>query len=447
MSGGGKGSGESGEGWGRPGDGGSVWSQGLSQASGWKDAIGNVAAASDDGGPKGIDDGAAGFGEGSVTETTHQSWLSRLGSAFTGILFGIILIPLACWLLFWNEGRAVHTARALSEGAASVVSVGADRPDPANEGRLVHVAGPLRTPGTLTDGDTGMRASGVAVLRRRVEMYQWREQSSSTTTTNLGGGQTTQTTYSYSRAWSDTAIDSSRFRQPDGRSNPRMPLTGHSVVAREGTLGGFAMAEPELRLLSAGQALAPSGALVPSIAGRPLRVTGQSIYVGQDPSSPAVGDLRITYTIAQPETASVIARQSGQGFAPYATGNGETLHLVSDGTRTAADMIQAAETENTVITWALRLAGVILILGGFSLILRPVRVLADVVPLLGRIAEFGIGMIAGTLTLILAPLVIAIAWLAYRPVWAVVVLVGGFAAAYGLSRLRRRRVPVAQPAH
>lgn len=461
MSGGGKGGGEAGEGWGKPGDGGSVWSQGVNQlGGGWKGNAGDVTPtsdgppgdggkdwASDGGGAKGFGgDAAEAAGEGSFTETTHQSWLSRLGSALTGVLFGIILIPLACWLLFWNEGRAVHTARALTEGAASVVSVGADRPDPANEGKLVHVAGPLRTPGTLTDGDTGMRVTGAAVLRRRVEMYQWREQSSSTSTTNLGGSQTTQTTYSYSRAWSETAIDSSRFRQPDGRSNPRMPLSGHSFVAREGTLGGFAMAEPELRLLSAGQALAPSGALVPGVAGRPLRVTGQSLYVGQDPSSPAVGDLRITYTIAQPETASVIARQSGQGFAPYTTRNGETLHLVDGGTRTAAEMIQAAETENTVITWALRLVGVIVMLAGFSLILRPARVLADVVPLLGRIVEFGIGIIAGTLTLVLAPLVIAVAWLAYRPLWAAVVLVGGFAAAYGLSRLRRRRAPAAVPA-
>jgi hypothetical protein len=385
-------------------------------------------------------------GESSVTEASHQSWLSRLGSALTGILIGLLLVPAACWLLFWNEGRAVHTARALTEGAASVVSVAAERPDPANEGRLVHVAGPLRTPGTLVDADTGMRVTGAAVLRRRVEMYQWREQSSSSTSTNLGGSQTTQTTYSYSRVWSETAIDSSRFRQPDGRSNPRMPIGNHSFVARDGTLGGFGVAEPELRLLSADRALAPAGALVPAIAGRPLRVSGQSLQAGQDPGNPAIGDLRITYTIAQPETASVIARQAGQGFAPYATRNGETLHLVEDGTKTAAQMIQTAETENAVIAWVLRAVGVLLMGIGFSLILRPLRVLADVVPLFGQIVAFGLGIVAGTLTLVLAPLVIAIAWLAYRPLWAAAVLAAGFGAAYGLSRLRRRRVPVAQPA-
>lgn len=435
-------------------DSGGAWG-GDQSGGGWKGGTGDGTAAAGDGGKdwagsgcgaKGFGGDAGAVGEGGFTETARQSWLSRLGSAFAGVIVGIVLIPVACWLLFWNEGRAVHTARALTEGAASVVSVGAGRPDPANEGRLVHVAGPLRTPGTLADADTGMRAAGVAVLRRQVEMYQWREQSSSTTTTNLGGSQTRETTYSYSRAWSETAIDSSRFRQPEGRGNPRMSIAGRSFIAREGMLGGFAMAEPELRLLPAGQALAPAGALVPGIAGRPLRVTGQSLYVGQDPSSPVVGDLRITYTVAQPETASVIARQSGQGFAPYATRNGETLHLVSEGTRTAGEMIQAAETENAVIAWALRLAGAILMLAGFSLILRPVRVLADVVPLFGRIVGFGTGAIAGTLTLVLAPLVIAIAWFAYRPVWAAAVLAGGVAAAYGLSRLRRRRAPAAVPA-
>ncbi|HEY4253132.1 MAG TPA: TMEM43 family protein, partial [Roseomonas sp.] len=377
------------------GDGGSAWTKG----GGWD-------AAGPDGGAKGWSQAAADEAgrEGSVTETTHRSWFSRIGSAFGGMVFGIILIPLACWLLFWNEGRAVHTARALAEGAGSVISVNAERPDPANEGRLVHVSGAARFAGTLTDSDTGTSAPGAAVLRRRVEMFQWREQSDSSTSTNLGGSQTTRTTYSYSRAWSDTAIDSSRFRQGEGRSNPRMPLGQRSLLAQGGRLGGFALGEAELRSLSAGVPLPP--ATPPAvIAGRPARIAGQEIYVGQDPANPVIGDLRITYTVAQPETLSVIARQTGPGFAPYATRNGETLHMVSAGARPAREMIQAAEGENNLIAWALRLLGVIGVFAGFALILQPVRVLADVIPIFGQIAGVGIGLVSGMLALLVAPAV------------------------------------------
>ena len=48
-----------------------------------------------------------------TNETTSQSWFSRIGGALTGILVGLILLPVARVLLFWNEGRAVQTARSL----------------------------------------------------------------------------------------------------------------------------------------------------------------------------------------------------------------------------------------------------------------------------------------------------------------------------------------------
>jgi Transmembrane protein 43 len=402
---------------------------------GWSKTIEN-------GGAKGLTDSCGGFAD-SVTETSTRGWFSRIGGAFTGLLVGLILIPGACWLLFWNEGRAVHTARALSEGGGSVVSVAADRPDAAREGRLVHVTGPLASTATLSDGDTGVTVQGAVALRRQVEMYQWRESSSSSTTTNLGGSQTTQTTYSYNRVWSDTAIDSGRFRQSGGHANPAMPIAGRSIVAPEARLGGFRLAEPQLRLLPANEALPVDGATLRPVAGRRTQASGQGIYVGGDPSSPSIGDLRITYQVARPASASVIARQVGDGFAPYATSNGETLQLVSAGTKTAAEMIQQAEEENAVLGWILRAVGVVLVFVGFALIFQPIRVLADVVPIFGTIVGFGTGLLAGVLTLIVAPVVIAVAWFAYRPILAAIVLAVGAALAFGLSRLRRARRPAA----
>ncbi len=402
---------------------------------------------SDAGGTKSPDSGgiasAEAANEGSFTETTTRSWGSRLGGAFAGILVGLLLIPGACWLLFWNEGRAVATARALTEGAGSVVSVAADRPDPARERRLVHVTGPLTVAATLTDGDTGMSVQGAAGLSRQVEMFQWRESSSSSTSTNLGGSQTTQTTYSYARVWSESAINSGQFRQPGGHANPVMALTSRSQGAAEASLGGFRLAEAQLRMLSATEVVAPSEAMIRPIAGRRTQLVGQSIFVGNDPNNPVVGDLRISYRAARPATVSIVAQQQGQGFAAYTTGNGQTLQLVTAGSKTAAEMIQAAESENAILTWILRLVGVVLVFVGFSMIFAPIRVLADVVPLFGSIVGFGTGLISGVLTLVIAPLVIAVAWFAHRPIMAAIVLAVGVALAFGLSRLRRsRRAPV-----
>lgn len=379
--------------------------------------------------------------EGSFTETTTRSWGSRLGSAFTGILVGLVLIPAACWLLFWNEGRAVATARALTEGASSVVSVAADRPDPARDRRLVHVTGPLTVTATLTDGDTGVSVQGAAVLSRQVEMFQWRESSSSNTTTNVGGSQTTQTTYSYTRVWSESAINSGQFRQPGGHANPAMALASRSLAAPEAGLGGFRLAEPQLRMLSATDAVPPSEAMIRPIAGRRTQLVGQTIFVGNDPNNPVVGDLRITFRAARPATVSIVAQQQGQGFTAHTTSNGQTLQLVTAGSKTAAEMIEAAESENAILTWILRVVGVVLVFVGFSLIFAPIRVLADVVPIFGSIVGFGTGLISGVLTLLVAPLVIAVAWFAHRPIMAAIVLAVGVALAFGLSKLRRARAP------
>jgi hypothetical protein len=148
--------------------------------------------------------------------------------------------------------------------------------------------------------------------------------------------------------------------------------------------------------------------------------------------------------VARPATVSVIARQVGDGFAAYTTTNGEALQLVSAGTKTAPEMIQAAEAENNLLAWILRAVGVLLVFIGFALILAPVRVLADVVPLFGTIVGFGTGLLAGVLTLIVAPLVIAVAWFAHRPLTAAIVVALGFGLAFGLGRLcRSRRRPAA----
>lgn len=57
------------------------------------------------------------------TVVTRQSWFSRIGGAFKGILIGIILVLVAFFVLFKNEGRAVQRHKTLQEGAGLAVSI------------------------------------------------------------------------------------------------------------------------------------------------------------------------------------------------------------------------------------------------------------------------------------------------------------------------------------
>ena len=109
----------------------------------------------------------------SITETTSTSWFTRIKNSVVGVLFGLLLLVAGVVGLFWNEGRAVTTARSLEEGAGIVMSVAADRVDAANEGKLIHVTGSTTTDSKPSDADFGIVATGLR-LERTVEMYQWK---------------------------------------------------------------------------------------------------------------------------------------------------------------------------------------------------------------------------------------------------------------------------------
>ena len=59
------------------------------------------------------DSGSDGYEGSGSSETSRQGWIERMGKAFAGILIGLILIPVALVVMFWNEGRAVQTANSL----------------------------------------------------------------------------------------------------------------------------------------------------------------------------------------------------------------------------------------------------------------------------------------------------------------------------------------------
>ena len=86
------------------------------------------------------------------------------------------------------------------------------------------------------------------------------------------------------------------------------------------------------------------------------------------------------------------------------------------------------------MAWILRLFGFILIGMGFSAIFKPLPTLMAVVPFLGKIVGAGVGLIAWTLAVVVSLIVIAIAWLAYRPILAIVLI----AAAVGLVILVKK---------
>ena len=183
------------------------------------------------------------------TITTTTSWGSRVGSSFKGVLAGLILVVAAVCVLFWNEGRTIKRTKALAEAGKTAVSVDAETLDSANEDKLIHISGDVKTDDVLNDADFNITLNALQ-LKRIVEMYQWQEDSSSSTSRTSGGGEETTTTFSYSKVWSETLIDSSSFHDK-GYDNPKaMPYETKLFLAQNANLGAFALSKDQVENLS-----------------------------------------------------------------------------------------------------------------------------------------------------------------------------------------------------
>lgn len=368
----------------------------------------------------------------SYTEVTSKSWFGRIGESIKGILFGIIIIPLMILLLWWNEGRAVTTANSLKEGAAAVVSVPADKIDPANEKKLVHVTGDAKADAPVVDPDFGLSVPALRLVRSE-EIYQWVEDQKSETKQKVGGGEETTTTYTYTKKWTDKAVNSSEFKKPQGHTNEGDLIAGDANISAEKvTLGAFAVPESLVSRMGDPTKHAVTEAdlaKLPSDLKDAAKIQAGTFYFGDKPDAPQIGDVRVSFEIVKPGTFSILAAQIGETFGPYQTKAGDALSMVESGAVTAETMFKNAASANTIITWLVRLGGFLFMAFGFMAIMRPLSVLGSVVPFIGNIIGMGTGlisfMLAGTISLV----VIAIAWIVVRPLLGITILVlaiGGF---------------------
>ena len=425
-----------------------------------------------------------------VQKTVTKSWGSRLGDSFRGMMTGLVLFVVAFPLLWWNEGRTIKTAKALEQGQGAVVDVESAAVDAANEGRLVHLTGLATNIAPVADAHFGVSVEALR-LERRAEMYQWIEEQSEKTVEKIGGKTETTVTYRYRKDWVEHRVDSSQFEEPKGHENPGgMPVESQEWTAA-GKLGAFSLPESLVRRIGSTQALtlppeektpeeaeaaapeaaeeaapeakeaeaeAPAAAEVPAEktaeeaaadapvpaetetpaepekeASGPIRLEN-GFYLGKNPNAPAIGDVRVTYRFVPAQAASIVAEQRGDSFAPWKAKNGKTILMVSSGNRTADEMFESAQQGNKFMAWLLRLLGFILMYAGLKMVFAPLATLGAVLPFLGHILDFGTGVVSFLLALPCSLATIGLAWLFYRPLVGVPLLVAAAALLVVLKR-------------
>jgi hypothetical protein len=376
------------------------------------------------------------------SEVVSQSWFSRIMESIKGVIFGLIIFIIAFPLLFWNEGRAVKTAQSLTEGSRAVVTIQSDRIDSTNNNKLVHLSGLATTQEIVTDSVFHVSEKAIKLVRK-VEMYQWDEESSSETVKKIGGGTETKATYKYTRKWSEKPIESIKFKNAEGHTNPgTMPYSTEVKTAGKVTLGAFTLSDTLVAGISKVEPLIIDSGRhnrLPGELRRRLKLSDGVYYIGNDPTKPAIGDIRISYSTVKPVVVSLIAQQTGDTFQPFKTKAGDSIQRLEMGQLSADLMFKKAQEENKMMTWILRVVGFLMLFFGLMLIFKPISTVADVVPFFGNLLGAGLGIFSFLIALVLWALTVAGAWMAVRPLIGIVLVVIAGGSVAGLLMLKKKK--------
>jgi len=300
--------------------------------------------------------------EASAVPQLNYNW-DRLATlprflSYALVVFGLILVV-------GNELRAVFASYDLAVGRQTVTSVDAAKPDPTNEGKMVHVIGNLTTVKPATDIALGL-SGDYALLHRIVEMNQWRKigrRSSSSPDTISANG--------FELRWSAVEVDTAIDNAPAEQQNAPMALHSQDFFADGLQLGGFAIGRDEIRLLGSAVRVPSTSQLGDSIA---LALPGhtparEGDWIVLSPAtSRRVGAYRIRFEEVPLKEVTIVARQLGQNLVPF--GVGIKAFLVRDGEQPIESVFDVAETSNRVLTWGMRLLGSAITLFGMLSILR-----------------------------------------------------------------------------
>ena len=429
------------------------------------------------------------------TETTTVGYGSRVGNSFKAIGSGILMFVLGTALLWWNEGRAVKTEKMLDEaGSAYVEMENPNKKDASLEGELICGTAMATTEDSLVDADFGIGAKAISI-RRSVEYYQWVEHAKTEKKDKLGGSEETITTYTYSKQWVSSPIQSSQFHDP-AYQNKNTVLTTvedaqqyaenvsfgayklnesliHSISSREAM--ELAIAEDMLKQFNSNtqaayerfygvqkknqqptqqpvqqQAIPDSIRALLSDSAKAvldsLQAVNDSInrqmenaenkkdleyvhqasnvlYFGRVPGSPEVGDVRVCFEKIVPAKVTVMAVVDGDSFKPFKAKNGKRFQTLVMGKKSGDEIIEAEKEANTMILWFLRIVGVLMVIGGLKGIFGFLSMILKVVPFVANIVGWGIGVVCTVIGIAWSLIVIAIAWLFYRPLLGISLLV------------------------
>ena len=417
------------------------------------------------------------------TETTTIGYGSRVGNSFRSIGTGFLLFIAGTALLWWNEGRVVKTDKMLNEAEGVTVELETiDHINPEMDGKSVYATGFANTEDSLVDAQFGIGATAIRLVRD-VEYYQWVEHSQEQHKDKLGGSEEIVTTYTYTKEWTSEPVQSSRFHDPAYQQKNYVLTTAenNTLWAENVTFGAYKLNESQIHSIRSmepvvvnladnqlkawdkacrdihvryngplpvaaqqvAQNVVNTVAADSTLAEIPDSVktivpdsvpqenkkdydfvhqAGNVLYFGQSPTSPQVGDVRITFEKVVPAMITIMAKVSGDTFKSYKAKNGKTFSVVRMGKQDMDEIFESEHSQNHLFLWVLRILGVILVITGLKGIFDILSTVLKVVPFVANIVGWGVGVVCTVVGIVWSLIIIAIAWLFYRPLIGIILL-------------------------
>jgi hypothetical protein len=441
------------------------------------------------------------------TETTTTGYGTRVGNSFKAIGTGFLMFLAGTALLWWNEGRAVKTEDTLNEVLQNYVEMtNPEKKDASLEGELICGTAMATTEDSLSDDQFGIGAKAISI-RRTVKYYQWVENVKETKKDKLGGSEEVTKEYTYKKEWVSRPVESSDFKNP-AYQKKNMVLTTvekDEKYAENVSFGAYKLSESLIHCISSREAmeLAISEDLLkqidkstqtdyerfygvqqknqqpveqPAVTAEVsdsakaandsinnamanaenkkdleyIHQAGNVLYYGRVPGSPEVGDVCVTFEKVVPAKVTVIAVVDGDTFKKYKAKNNDRYERLVMGKKSADEIIDSDKATNSFWTWALRFIGALIVIGGLKGIFGFIEMILKVVPFIAGIFGWGVGLVCTVVGVVWSLIVIALAWLFYRPLLGIALLVlAGFLiwvfAFKGKDKLKELAAKAGQP--
>ena len=318
------------------------------------------------------------------------------------LIFGIILFLGSFVVLWLNEGNSAQKLAIAAYSSKNAIPIDCENINKDDDGNLISTSGNVITDAVL--GDENVQIEDSLIVSRRVEMYQWVENHDNSVTT-------------YEKEWSDDFIDSENFEKKSYK-NPSFPVKSEVYSAEFAKLGQFTLNNDQILLIETETDITdlPSNPKYSIVNGK--------YYSGNDINNPEIGDILISYSYVPSGTAvSVIGQQNSDNTISAYPYKNMDIYIQYDGNLSQDEIISAYRQDNSNFTLFVRIAGFLLMFLGLKLFISPIVDIFNLIPILGKIADFLLTIVLLLISLSLSLITIALAWFAYRPMLSVAIAV------------------------